>query len=146
MIIYIGSDKTGYKLKDELKDYIQELGHQVIDLGVFAEGEIASTDIAREVAEKVYQNPGTFGALVSGLGTGMCMVANKARGIRALDCTNDTQAHYAREHNDANVLCISESLLGAEVAKRILKVFLETKFDPAHKAEVDKIDEVYEAD
>ena len=144
MRVYIGSDKGGYQLKDTLKDYIEELGHEVTDLGVFEEGSMDYPDIAREVSEKVYENEGTLGILLCGLGTGMCMVANKHKGIRGVDCTNDTQAHYARAHTNANVLCLGESLVGIEVAKRIVEVFLDTSFDTEHEHMVKKIDKVHE--
>lgn len=141
MHIYIGSDHAGYVLKNKLHDYIEkELGVSVVDLGAFNQDTIDYPDIGREVAEKVFENPGSLGILVCGTGTGMCIAANKHKGIRAASCQNETLARYARAHNDANVLCLGERIVGEEVARNTVKAFVETSFEGGrHEARVNKI-------
>ncbi|HCW32656.1 MAG: RpiB/LacA/LacB family sugar-phosphate isomerase, ribose 5-phosphate isomerase B [Candidatus Peregrinibacteria bacterium GW2011_GWF2_39_17] len=139
--LYLGSDHAGYGLKNNLKDYIETLGYTVVDLGVFSEATYDYPDIAREVAEKVYENLGSFGVLICGTGTGMCIVANKHVGIRGASCSTEELAHYARAHNNANVLCLGQRIIDEEKAKKILAVFLKTPFEGGrHQARVDKIE------
>jgi ribose 5-phosphate isomerase B len=143
MRLYLGCDHAGYRLKNVLKEYAESLKVETTDLGVFEGGTRDYPDIAREVCEKVYENDGSFGLLVCGSGTGMCMAANKHRGIRAASCTNETLARYARAHNNANVICMGERIVGEEVAKAMLKVFLETPFEGGrHEARVEKINQM----
>jgi ribose 5-phosphate isomerase B len=145
MRIYIGSDHAGYRLKSVLKDYLESLLHEIVDLGVF-EGTTPADypDIAREVAEKVYENLESFGILVCGTGTGMCMTANKHLGIRAGSANTEELAVYARAHNNANILCLGERITDEETAKNIARLFLETPFEGGrHEARVKKIDESY---
>lgn len=144
MQIYIGADHAGYELKNKMSAYIEkELKHEVTDLGTFNGDTVDYPDIAREVAEKVFENPGSMGILVCGTGTGMCMVANKQKGIRAASCDNETLARAARAHNDANMLCFGQRIVGEELAKNVVKAFLETAFEGGrHQARVDKIESV----
>ena len=144
MRIYIGADHAGYTLKEGLKDHIESLGYEVTDLGAFSEDTVDYPDIAREVAEKVYENGGMLGVLICGTGTGMCMAANKHTGIRAASCTDEQMAMYARSHNHANILCLGQRVLNSEdLAKQITKKFLETEFEGGrHEKRVDKIMEV----
>jgi ribose 5-phosphate isomerase B len=141
MHVYIGADHAGYKLKDQVKDLVEEMGNDVVDLGTFSEDSVDYPDIAREVAEKVYENPGSLGVLICGSGTGMCMAANKHVGIRAASCDSVYLAEYARKHNDANILCMGERVLETvENAKPIIEAFLTTDFEGGrHQRRVDKI-------
>lgn len=145
MRVYIGSDHAGYALKNGIKDYIQSLGHEITDLGAFDESPADYPDIAREVAEKVYENGhnGSFGILICGTGTGMCITANKHVGIRAAACTDETLARFARAHNDANVLCLGARIISEDIAKNVVKVFLETSFEGGrHQRRVEKIEKL----
>ncbi|MBT5016206.1 ribose 5-phosphate isomerase B [Candidatus Peregrinibacteria bacterium] len=141
MLIYIGSDHAGYNFKGVLKDHMEAQSHEVIDLGAFSEDSVDYPDIAREVAEKVYENHASFGILVCGTGTGMSIAANKHIGIRAASCTSEIMAQYARTHNNANVLCIGERILeNEEDAKKIVDVFLGSEFEGGrHQDRVDKM-------
>ncbi len=141
MLIYIGSDHAGYRFKTIVKSYLEERKEEVVDLGTFSEDSVDYPDIAREVAEKVYENHGSLGVLICGTGTGMSMAANKHIGIRAASCTNEMMAQYARTHNNANVLCIGERVLkDEEEAKIIVNAFLGAKFEGGrHATRVDKM-------
>jgi ribose 5-phosphate isomerase B len=140
MRLYIGADHAGYQYKEKLKDFLQAEGHDPVDLGTFNEDSIDYPDIAREVAEKVYENKESLGILICGSGTGVCMAANKHVGIRAASCANEWLAEHARKHNDANILCLGSRVIGDELARDITRVFLATEFDGGrHQIRVDKI-------
>jgi ribose 5-phosphate isomerase B len=140
-MIYIGSDHAGYEMKNALGDYLGELKQDYVDLGVFTEDSADYPDIAREVSEKVSENPGAFGVLVCGTGTGMSITANKLNGVRAASVTNETMAEMARRHNNANVMTMGSRLINEELAKKLVKIFIETPFDAdeRHQRRVDKI-------
>ena len=105
--VYIGSDQDGYLLKQKIEEYLEGKGMHVVDLGVFSIGEQADyADVAREVVEKVRENPGVRGILVSNSGVGMCMTANRYPGIRAVCCIDEALARKAREETDSNVICL----------------------------------------
>lgn len=140
MRIYLGADHAGYKYKEMLMDSLHEHGHDPVDLGTFSEVSVDYPDFAREVAEKVYENKGSYGILICGSGTGMAMAANKHVGIRAAACSTEWLAEYARKHNDANVLCLGARVVAPEMATEIVKVFLSTAFEGGrHEARVAKI-------
>lgn len=141
MRIYFGADHGGYRLKEVLQKYVQEeLKYEVVDLGTFSEEPVDYPDYAREVAEKVYENSGTLGILVCGTGTGMCMAANKHVGIRAASCTSEMMGQFARAHNNANILCLGQRVVGDELAKAIVKTFLATPYEgERHEVRLQKI-------
>lgn len=141
--IYIGSDHAGYPLKEELKKHMTEKGVKFLDLGSFSMEAVDYPDIAREVCEKVVDEPNSFGVLVCGTGLGMAMTANKRKGIRAADCVYELMAKLARAHNDANVLCLGGRLIGNDLAKNILDTFLNTPFEALdrYKRRISKMDE-----
>lgn len=140
-MIYMGSDHAGVELKDGLQDFLKGKGESVMDLGTFdAEAKMDYPDIAREVAEKVIENKGSFGIVICGTGIGVAIAANKVKGIRAANVHDVTEAKYARLHNDANVLTLGQRTIGAETAKDIVEAFLGTAFEGGrHSARVDKI-------
>lgn len=153
MQIFLGSDHAGVELKRELKDYLTEKfkGKEenfVLDLGVFTNDSTDYPDIAREVCEKVLENKGALGLLICGSGVGMSIAANKRDGIRAVLANNELTARMARQHNDANVLCMGERFTGKELAKSIVDAFLEASFDAEerHVRRVSKIEEVMRGD
>jgi len=129
MNLYIGSDHAGYSMKNSLKEYLVERGHDVVDVGTFSEDSVDYPDIAREVSEKVLENPGAFGVLVCGTGIGMQMTANKLKGIRATVATNENMAEMSRKHNDANVITLGGRTTELELAKKIIDKFLATEFE-----------------
>lgn len=142
MNLYIGSDHAGYSMKNSLKEYLIGAGHDVVDLGAFSEDSIDYPDIAREVSEKVLENPGAFGVLVCGTGIGMQMTANKLKGIRATVATNEGMAEMSRKHNDANVITLGGRTTDLELAKKIVDKFLSTEFEneERHVRRVKKIE------
>jgi ribose 5-phosphate isomerase B len=143
-MIYIGSDHAGYGMKKEIVNFLKGRGKDTVDLGAFSEDSVDYPDIAREVAEKVSENPGSQGVLICGTGTGMVMVANKLDGVRAAVATNETMAEMARRHNDANVITLGARLMNIELAKKLVGIFLDTPFDAEerHKRRVAKIAEI----
>jgi len=140
--VYIGSDHAGYNLKEELKKYFEPKGVKLLDLGTFTTDSIDYPDIAREVSEKVLENPKSLGILICGTGIGMMMTANKNAGIRAAVCTHELMAKMARAHNNANILCLGSRIIGVELARHITEIFLETPFEEEerHVRRVGKID------
>lgn len=141
--LYIGCDHAGYELKEQIKKYLTEKGRKFLDLGAFSNDSVDYPDIAREVCEKVVDEPGSLGFLICGTGVGMMMTANRRKGIRAAYCFNEYMARMAREHNDANVLCVGSRVMGFELVKSVLDTFLNTPFsdDPRHSRRIAKIEE-----
>ena len=140
MKIVIGSDHAGFELKEDLRAYLREQNFEVVDLGVQSESPADYPDIASAVAERVSQGEFERGLLVCGTGIGMSMVANRFAGVRAAVCHDLYTAQISRKHNDANILALGGRLLGKGLAREILKVWLETKFEGGrHQRRVDKI-------
>lgn len=139
--IYIGSDHGGYELKQNLIEYLNTQKHHMVDIGVFEAAPSDYPDIAREVAEKVSENPSSFGILACGTGIGVCMAANKVKGIRAANCENNYCAEMARRHNNANIICLGGRVIGVELAKSLVDTFLKTKFEEEerHLRRIEKI-------
>lgn len=141
MKVAIGSDHAGYRLKDRLRALLEEAGHEVDDVGVFSDDRADYPDLAHEVAAKVEDNGCERGVLVCGSGIGVCITANRHRGVRAVNCTLEFQAEMSRRHNDANVLCLGERVVGDDLAASLLRVFMSTPFDGGrHEGRVTKID------
>jgi len=140
MKLIIGSDHAGYRLKEELKKYLEGLGHTVEDYGTNSEQSVDYPKFGYAVASAVAKSR-SKGILICGSGIGMSMIANKVKGIRAAVCHNEYTARAAREHNDANILCLGARILKNEEAKKITKVFLETEFskEKRHRKRVDEI-------
>lgn len=144
MKIYIGSDHAGYNLKESLKQHLKSQNHEVLDLGTFdAENKVDYPDLAREVAEKVQENEGSRGVLVCGSGVGVSIVANKIRGIRAVNAHDASEAKLSREHNDANVITFGERTMDPKVALESVDAFLTAQFEGGrHEARVQKIKDI----
>ena len=140
MKIVIGSDHAGFELKEDLRAYLREQNFEVVDLGVQSESPADYPDIGSAVAERVSKGEFERGLLVCGTGIGMSIVANRFAGVRAAVCHDLYTARISREHNDANILALGGRLLGKGLAREILKVWLETKFEGGrHQRRVDKI-------
>lgn len=143
MRVHVGSDHAGIELRRELAAAIAASGHEVAsETGPAAATEsVDYPDIAASVAAKVRGEPGSLGVLVCGTGQGVAMAANKLRGIRAAVVLDPYSAAMAREHNDANVLCLGSRVVGPELAKVLLRTFLEARFAGGrHARRVAKID------
>lgn len=128
MHIVLGSDHAGFALKNLLKAHMESLGHSVEDEGTYSQVSCDYPDIAAAVAKKV-QAGGVLGILVCGSGVGMSMAANRFPGVRAALCTNEYLARMSRQHNNANVLCLGERIIGVDLAKAIAEVFVATAFE-----------------
>ncbi len=139
MKILIGSDHGGYKLKEAIKKALDENEIEYEDYGTMTEESIDYPEIAKKVAQDVKDN---LGILVCGTGLGMSMAANKVKGIRAALCHDEYTAQMAREHNDANVLCLGGRVLSEEEGIVITKKFIETPFsgEERHQRRIDKIE------
>ena len=141
--IAAGCDHGGFSLKTVLIEQLIESGHEVLDLGTNSNERVDYPDFAEAVAKSVASGEAEFGLLVCGSGIGVCMVANKISGIRAATIHDVTSAHLSREHNDANIICLGERLIGPEVAKEALDVFLASEFQEGrHLNRVKKIDKI----
>ena len=139
----IASDHAGFKLKEKIKKNLKKKKITVVDLGPKTDDSVDYPDFAETVAKSVASGEAEFGLLVCGSGIGVCMVANKISGIRAATIHDVTSAHLSREHNDANIICLGERLIGPEVAKEALDVFLASEFQEGrHLNRVKKIDKI----
>lgn len=139
--IAIGSDHAGYRLKEELAKKLEEAGYAVENVGTHGTESCDYPDFGRKVAAKVGDGECGRGVLVCGSGVGMSMVANKVRGVRAVNCTEPLSARLSRLHNDSNVLCIGERLVGSLMAWEILDAWLDTEFEGGrHQRRVDMIE------
>ena len=143
MKIAIGSDHAGLDLKAQLARRLGEAGHEVRDLGTDSAASVDYPDFARNVARAVASGEADRGLLVCGTGIGMAMSANKVPGVRAALATNAYMARMAREHNDANVLCLGARVTGIGLAEDILDAFLAAAFEGGrHARRVDKINQL----
>jgi ribose 5-phosphate isomerase B len=138
--VAMGADHGGFQLKESLKAYVRELGHEVIDCGTGSTEAVDYPDFALAVAELVSQGRTWRGIVVDGAGIGSCMAANKVPGVRAAMCYDQSTALNSREHNDANVLTLGAGLIGETLAQQIVKTWLETPFGGGrHARRVEKI-------
>jgi ribose 5-phosphate isomerase B len=134
------SDHAGTELRIEAARVASEAGFEVEDVGPRPGERAEYPDQARVVAEAVAAGRARFGILVCGTGIGVSICANKVRGIRAALCTTEFEARMARAHNDANILCLGERVIGAGVCAGIVRAFLETAFEGGrHAIRVQKI-------
>jgi ribose 5-phosphate isomerase B len=140
MKIVIGSDHAGFEVKEDLRSYLREQNVEVEDLGVPNEAPADYPDIGAVVAEKVARGEFEQGILICGSGIGMSIVANRFAGVRAALCHDLYTARMSREHNDANVLVLGGRVTGKGLAREILKVWLESRFQGGnHQRRLEKI-------
>jgi len=141
MKFYIATDHAGIELKDYTVELLKEKGHEVIDLGPFSKDRVDYPDYAHKVATSVLEDSISHGILICGSGIGMSMAANRHEGIRAALCHDAYTAMVARGHNDANVLCFGERIVGKGVAESILDAWIAGSFDGGrHTGRVEKIE------
>lgn len=140
MQIAIGSDHAGFNLKEAVKDILAEMGHTHEDFGCHGTISVDYPDIAFIVADAVAAGRFEQGILVCGSGIGMSIVANKVDGIRAALCHDTFCAKGAREHNNANILCMGERVIGQGLAKEIVIAYLTSEFEGGrHARRVEKM-------
>lgn len=141
MKIAVGSDHAGFSLKESLKKYLEAHGHEVKDVGCPSEERCDYPDYARLVALTVAKKEAERGVLVCGSGIGMCMSANKVKGIRAAVLRIAEDAKLSREHNDANIACLGGRITQPQEAQKLLETFLTTPFEGGrHVQRVEKIE------
>jgi ribose 5-phosphate isomerase B len=138
--IAIGCDHRGFGLKEPIISFLQNECYSYQDFGCYSTEPVDYPDIAQKVGEAVASSSFDQGILICSTGIGMCMAANKIRGVRAALCHNDFAAQRARQHNDANVLCLGGEDVDTSVALEIVKTFLTTDFEGGrHTRRVSKI-------
>jgi|SRR5918996_1139086 ribose 5-phosphate isomerase B len=143
MRIAIGADHAGYGLKEDVKGYLKERGHEVEDLGTHSEETTDYPPICAAVARAVRDGRADRGVVLGGSGQGEQMTANKVRGIRAALCHDLYTARMARSHNDANVLSMGARIVAPEMALLILETWLQTEFEGGrHERRVGQIMEI----
>ena len=143
MKIVIGSDHRGVEIKRRLTALIQSMGHEVLDVGTDGAESCDYPDFAYEVASRIGKAEMDRGILICGTGIGMCMAANKVRGVRAAACQDMLTAEMSRRHNDANILCLSADLLGEDQMIQMIRIWLDTAFEGGrHARRVDKITKI----
>lgn len=141
MRIAVGADHAGVHLKDELVAWLNDRGYHVKDVGTNGTDSVDYPDFAHEVANAVAAGEARLGLLVCGTGVGMSMSANRHAKVRAVVCSDTFTARMAREHNDANVLCIGARVVGAGLAQDLLEAFLAAEFEGGrHERRVGKIE------
>ena len=132
--IAVASDHAGFDLKEVLKRDLQEAGHDVLDLGTNSTASVDYPDFGQAMAEAIASGRAGRGVLVCGTGIGISIAANRNLQVRAAVAHDVTSARLSREHNDANVITFGARLIGAEVARDALKVFLKTAFEGGRHA------------
>lgn len=144
MRVAIGADHAGYRYKELLAELLRESGHEVLDLGTDSEDSVDYPDYARAVAAAVAEDRAERGVLVCGSAVGVCIVANKVPGIRAGVCHDTYSAAQAVEHDDMNVLCLGERVVGIELARAVLRAFMAAEFsgEPRHRRRLEKLQRV----
>lgn len=141
MKIAMASDHGGLDLKNRVKQYLEECGHQVVDFGTYTADSCDYPDFARPCAEAVANGSCERGIVVCTTGIGVSIVANKVKGVRCALCANSDMATMTRRHNNANVLAMGQRYVDFDTAKQIVNAFLSTPFDGGrHQRRVDKIE------
>ena len=139
--VLIAADHAGFELKQDLARHLSDLGYGAVDLGTDSPDSVDYPDYAHRLADAIERGEATQGILCCGAGIGMSIAANRHAGVRAANCLDERMAALAREHNDANVLCLGSRLLDPDQAKKILWTFLETPFGGGrHGRRVEKIE------
>jgi RpiB/LacA/LacB family sugar-phosphate isomerase len=141
--IAIASDHAGREMKEDLKDYLQTIGVEVVDMGVNDDKSVDYPDYGIPLAERVSKGEVPRGVLVCGTGIGMSILANKFRGVRAALVNDVYTARMAKEHNDANILVIGGRIVGKGLAREMLRTWIDARFEGGrHQVRLDKIAEL----
>lgn len=139
-MIFVGSDHAGFELKNQLLEFLKSKKLKTEDCGTTSAESCDYPVYAKIVSENVLKTPGAFGLLICGSGIGMSIAANKINGIRAAVAGDPKSAALAREHNNAQILCLGARILSLEMAKKCLEAFLEAKFDTSNSRHQRRID------
>lgn len=133
--IAIGADHAGFEEKEKVKKVLDELGVEYEDVGTFSTESVDYPDFAEKVGEKIESGESEQGILVCGSGIGVAIAANKMHGVRAAQAWNEETARLSRQHNNANVLTIGARVIPHEEIPKIVKAWLDTKFEGGRHAE-----------
>lgn len=140
IMLGIASDHAGFEMKEELRKYLAGLGYEVKDFGTYSPESMDYPDVAHPLAESVEKGEVSLGIALCGSGNGISMTLNKHQGVRAALCWNEELAALARQHNDANVLSLPARFISVDLAKKIVKTFLNSSFEGGrHLRRVNKI-------
>ena len=143
LVIALGADHAGWELKEALKAWLIEKGHQILDFGTHSPDSVDYPDYALQVGESVASGKAGRGLLVCGTGIGMAMSANKVPGVRAALCSDPFMARMSREHNDANILALGGRLMDKDLGLEILQMWLSTDFAGGrHEPRLEKIAQI----
>lgn len=134
MKIAIGSDHVGVDLRQEISDYLRELGHEVIDMGPDSKERTDYPLYGQKVALAITEGKADCGILICGTGVGISIAANKVKGIRAVVCSEPYSAMLSKQHNNTNVLAFGARVVGSELAKMIVKSWLDAEFEGGRHA------------
>jgi ribose 5-phosphate isomerase B len=138
--IAIGCDEAAFEMKEAIKEYAKSLGYDVEDYGVYDQNPVLYPDIAVKVAQAVAEGKHERGILLCGTGIGMAISANKVPGIRAAQCHDPYSAERARKSNDAQIMTMGARVIGIELAKSLVAIWLTSEFQGGRsKPKVDKI-------
>ncbi|MBQ1901015.1 MAG: ribose 5-phosphate isomerase B [Lachnospiraceae bacterium] len=129
MKIAIGNDHAAVELKNEIKAYLEEKGHEVVNYGTDTHDSCNYAEYGEKVANAVAAKEVDCGVLICGTGVGISLAANKVPGIRAAVCSEPVTAKLVKQHNNANIICFGARIVGGEVAKAIVDAYLETEFE-----------------
>ncbi len=145
MKIVVGSDHRGFKAKEVIKAIVTQLGHECIDVGTDSNDPVDYPDYAYSAATAVTKNDADRAILICGTGIGTSITANKVKGIRAALCHDELSTQISRDHNDANVLCVSGDLIGDVLMRKMVEVWLSTEFSGGrHQRRINKITAIEE--
>jgi ribose 5-phosphate isomerase B len=144
MKVIIASDHAGFDYKNVLLKNIQQEGYDVIDIGTFSKEPDDYPDRAADIANAIINNKGQRGIIICGSGVGVSVAANKFKGIRAGVCHDTYSAHQCVEHDNVNVICLGERVIGIELAREIIFTFLKAAFThaPRHQKRLNKISDI----
>ena len=143
LAVIIGSDHAGFSLKEDVREFLGEMGLEVLDVGAYSDESVDYPDFGAKVAEKVSSGEFTRGMLVCGSGVGMTIVANKFSDVRAVLCLDRETALMSRKHNDTNVLVLAGRRTDIETAKVIITTWLETEFEGGrHSRRLNKVTDI----
>ncbi len=142
-MIAIGSDHGGYKLKEEIKKYLEEKEIEYEDCGTFSEERAEYPEIAKVVAKEIQNKECNQGILICRSGIGMSIVANKFKGIRCAKCDNEEEAKFSRMHNNSNVLALGADYINVNQAICIVRAWIATEFEGGrHEERIEMINEI----
>lgn len=145
MRVAVGSDHRGFNAKQLIKAIVSQMGHECVDVGTDNATPVDYPDLAYLAAKSVSEKQTDRAILICATGLGMSIAANKVRGVRAALCHDELSAHIARDHNDANVLCLSGDQIGEVLLRKIVETWMSTEFGGGrHQRRVNKISAIEE--